>query len=346
MSIRIIHVGVGLRGGHWLEYVRDYPDAKTVAVVDVEQSAISNARNTISSNSCGYFQDLSEALKKVEADAVIIASPSSLHAEHASNALKAGLAVMVEKPFTTSIKDAHNLIQSAEQANKLLMIAENFRFVRAERTVRKLMQDKLLGEVNTVTLTDRRRQPASTQGPWVPHMEFAQLREIATHHFDSLRSFFERKPVNIFTQVYNPSGSDYKHGACTKALIELEGGLNIVYLGTLTSHRYSYTLHIEGEYGEIWTNRKRVFFRKKGSRFFWPMKQVAVARGDDAPYPREGTTTLLNSLRDAVLHNKVPETCGRDNIWNVAMVEAALLSAKEGRTINIDQLMQDGTKAS
>ncbi|UCF95438.1 MAG: Gfo/Idh/MocA family oxidoreductase, partial [Desulfobacterales bacterium] len=292
-------------------------------------------------DACGFFRDLSEALKKTEADAVIIASPSYLHAEHARQSLEAGLGVMVEKPFTTSVSDALALLKTAKQAGKPIMVAENFRYVPAERTIRKLMNEKFLGNVSTVTLTDRRNQPASTQGAWVADMEFVQLFEIAIHHFDSLRSFFNRKPASICAQVYNPQGSDYKHGACTKALLELRGDIHVTYLGTLTSHRYAYALRIEGENGELWTNRKWVLFRKKGSRFFRPLKMVDVPPGDGKPYPREGTTSLLNSLRDAVLLNVVPETAGEDNIWNVAMVAATVLSVKEGRSVSLKEVLDE-----
>lgn len=343
MPIKIIQVGAGLRGSHWLTYVQEYPDTTPVAVVDPEQNAISDAQKIIGSSACDYFQSLSEALREIDADAAIISSPSSLHAEHARQALEAGLSVMIEKPFTTSVSDALDLLKIARQNGKSIVVAENFRFVPAERTIRKLMQEKFIGEVSTVTLTDRRRQPASTQGAWVPDMEFAQLKEIAIHHFDSFRSFFDRKPISIFVNVYNPIGSDYQHGACTRSIIEMEGDIQITYLGTLTSHRYAYALHIEGEYGDLWTNRKWVLFKKKGGRLFRPIKKAAVPPGDGDPYPREGTTSLLNSLRDAVLDQKAPETAGEDNIWTVAMVQAGILSAKENRMVSINEVLDDSS---
>ena len=73
----------------------------------------------------------------------------------------------------------------------------------------------------------------------------------------------------------------------------------------------------------IWTNRRQVFWRPGGSQFFRPVRRVKVPPGDDAKYPKGGTTSLLNSLRDAVLHGTPAETRAEDNIWNVAMVEAA-----------------------
>lgn len=63
-------------------------------------------------------------------------------------------------------------------------------------------------------------------------------------------------------------------------------------------------------------------------------------------HPQGGTTSLLNSLRDAVLHGKSAETRG-DNIWTVAMVEAGQMSDRERRTVQLSEVYasaSDGTR--
>jgi len=332
-----------MRGLHWLEYVRDYSDAISVACIDPDLAALNEAKKTLGENHCQYFSDCQEALRQVSADAALIASPSSLHAEHAFAALEAGLTVMVEKPFAPTVNDAVRIIEKAKEKGRQTMAAENYRFARAERTVRRAVQDGVVGNIMSVTLIDRRRLPSSEQGPWVAQMEYPHLKEIAIHHFDSLRSFFGCNPVKIAAHAFNPPGSDYRHGACTQALIEMERGIHIQYLGTLTSHRYAFNLWIEGEKGVLWSNRKWVFFRPRGSRWFRPIKQVQVPKGDEAPYPREGTTSLLNSLRDAVVSDREAETSGRDNLWTLAMVQAGVRSVSEGRTINIREVVKEAS---
>jgi hypothetical protein len=69
------------------------------------------------------------------------------------------------------------------------------------------------------------------------------------------------------------------------------------------------------------------------------VKQVKVPQGDATPYPKEGTTSLLNSLRDAVQHAKQAETSGHDNIWTIAMVEAGKRSVAERRTVAIGEVL-------
>lgn len=339
--MKIIHIGAGRRGQHWLDYVRQYPDATSVACVDPEPRALEEAKNKFGQNHCQYFSDFKSALRDVSADAALIASPSHLHAEHALQALEAGLVVMVEKPFAPSVDEALRIIEKARAIGRQTLVAENYRFARTERTVRKVIKDGMAGKITSVTLIDRRRLPSREQGAWVAQMDHAQLKEIAIHHFDSLRSFFGRHPTKVTARVFNPPWSDYRHGACTEALIEMEGGIHIQYLGTLTSHRYGFSLWIEGEKGVLWTNRKWVFWRPRGSRWFRPIKQVQVPKGDEAPYPREGTTSLLNSLRDAVLFGREAETSGQDNLWTLAMVEAGVRSVEEGRTVDIHEVLEE-----
>jgi predicted dehydrogenase len=339
MALRIIHVGVGIRGRHWLELVKEYPDTVSVACVDSDKHALDEAKSKYGADACQYFTDLGAALRTVKADAALIATPSFLHTEHALKALDAGLAVMIEKPFTSSVEEANQVIRRAEEVSRTVLVAEQFRFVPAERTVRKFVRDGLLGEVTCVTFVDRRRMPSLTQGPWLAAMKYPQLREIAVHHFDSLRSFFARQPVSVMARVWNPHWSDYQHGACTEAMIEMDGGLHIQYLGTLTSHRFTYSAWIEGEHGVLWTNRKLVMWRARGRKLFWPVKLVRVPKGDDAPFPKEGSISLLNSLRDALIHGRKPETSGDDNIWTLAMVEAGMRSATEGRLVLIEEVL-------
>lgn len=333
--IRVLHVGVGIRGGHWVRFVRDHPDTEAAGFVDLDRAALERAREIGGDRPA--FTELGRALEEAEADAALVASPSALHAEHATRALEAGLAVMVEKPFAETVEDAAAVLAVAEGAGRPLMVAENYRYWPAERTVRALIGEGAIGRVDSATLVDRRHMPAHTEGPWLARLPYAQLQEIAIHHFDSLRYWLGQEPRTIAARVWNPPGTDYEHGANTQAWLEF-AETRVQYLGTLTSHRFAFSLRLEGERGEIWTNRKWVFQRSAGSRFFRPARRVKGAPGDGAPYPQGGTTSLLNALRDAIREGTRPETHGADNIWNVAMVEAGKRSDREGRVVPVEEV--------
>ncbi len=344
MSIRILQVGVGIRGGHWVEIIDAHPDMQCVGYVDRDPDALTRVRAHVASDGRGFFSDLDAALAATTADAVLIATPSALHAEHTCRALQAGLAVMVEKPLATSVAEADRVLDASAAAGRPVVVAENYRYWPAERTVRALIQSGRIGRVDSATLIDRRHMPSHTEGPWLASIEYPQLQEIAVHHFDSLRALLDRAPSSITARVWNPPWSDYRHGASTQAFIDL-AGVEVQYVGTLTSHRFGFSLWVEGEEGVLWTNRKYVAWRPGGSRFFRPVRRLSVPRGDEAPYPKGGTTSLLNALRDAVTSGATAETHAGDNIWNVAMIEAAKRSDREQRAVMMEEVWPGSTVA-
>ena len=170
-------------------------------------------------------------------------------------------------------------------------------------------------------------------------IDYPFLSEIAVHHFDSFRYLFERKPVAMTARSHNPSGSTYDREGAAEALIEMEEGFPIVYAGTYQGNRFEFSLWVQGDKGDVWTDRKRVWWRPRGKRFFWPSKLTPVPKGDELPYPKGGTVSLLNQFRDAVLKGETAETSAQDNLWTIAMVEASIRSHREGRKVRIDEVM-------
>jgi predicted dehydrogenase len=338
MAIRIVHLGVGVRGRHWLDIVAGHPDFVSAACVDPSDAVLQEARSSPGQDHGRFVHTLDEARAATDADAVLIASPSFLHAEHAIAALDAGLPVLVEKPLAPSLPDAVAVIERARAAGRPVMVAENYRFYAAERTVRRLLDDGIAGRIASAVCVDRRDQPANTQGTWVKGVEHPFLSEIAVHHFDSFRYLFNRSPSSVMTSSYNPRGSTYEHRAAIEALVELDGGLPIQYAGTMVATKYEFSLWIEGEHGDIRTDRNRVWWRPRGQRSFRPSTLVPVPKGDELPYPRAGTISLLNQFRDAVLHGTEPETRANDNILTLAMVEAGVVSDRERRRVRIDEV--------
>ena len=339
MSIRVIHVGVGVRGRHWLEIVADHPEFVSVACVDPDEGALRQAREIRGQQHGQFLRTLEDALERVQADAALIASPTFLHARQTLQVLDARLAVLVEKPLAHNLPEAVEIVERAHSASRVCMVAENYRFFPAERTVRHLIDEERAGLVTSVTCIDHRDQPSSTQGAWVKGIDHPFLGEISVHHFDSFRYLFNREPVALMARSYNPPGSSYDREGAADALIELEQGLPIVYAGTFHAHRFEFSLWVQGDKGDLWTDRKRVWWRPRGRRFFLPVRLMSVPKGDELPYPKGGTVSLLNQFRDAVLKGATPETAAQDNLRTLAMVEASILSHREGRKVRIDELL-------
>ena len=80
---------------------------------------------------------------------------------------------------------------------------------------------------------------------------------------------------------------------------------------------------------------------KRGKLYLHPSRQIVLGQGKELPagealrYPEAGMFTLLRQFRAAIESGTTPETSGADNLWTLAMYEAALRSAESGRYASI-----------
>ena len=84
------------------------------------------------------------------ADAVVVASPNSMHAEHALAAIEAGRPVLIEKPMATTVEDAERIAAAAEAGGVKCAVAMNLRFHRGVLELKRLVDSGELGEVRLV----------------------------------------------------------------------------------------------------------------------------------------------------------------------------------------------------
>lgn len=336
--MNIIHVGLGIRGRHWLEIVRDYAAGTSVACVDPQVAALDWVKSHFPTLGHACYEDPENAFKNIKADAAIISSPPACHATHAIMALEAGLAVMIEKPFANSVAEGARIVEVSRRTSCPVMVGQNYRYRRCEQTLQKLLREGKVGIITHVSYLDRRARPA--QGNFLSQVDYAHVLDVGAHHFDSLRSILGVNPLRIMARCGKAPWSGYRHGSTTEANLEMENNIHIQYYGSLTSNRYESCLSIEGNKGVLRSDQRHVWWRKRGWRFFLPLPMAKIPPADALKYPREGTATLLDQLKAAVSLKRVPETNGEDNLWTLAMVEAAMLSDKTGKVVSIADVFE------
>lgn len=131
----------------------DTPGASTVAVLGLGSAGRRHAEllRELGHAVVGFDPAVAESAASVEeaiggADAVVIASPSSLHAEHARAALAAGRPVLVEKPLAADAEAAAVLAREAGEA--IAGVAMNWRFHPAVLAARDLLAAGTLGRIH------------------------------------------------------------------------------------------------------------------------------------------------------------------------------------------------------
>ena len=91
--------------------------------------------------------DPSIVLSDPAVSAVVVATPVASHATTALQALDAGKHVFVEKPLAASAAEAQQMCQRAEQLDRRLMVGHTFRYNRAVREVKAIIDSGTLGDI-------------------------------------------------------------------------------------------------------------------------------------------------------------------------------------------------------
>ncbi len=91
--------------------------------------------------------DYSRLLSDKTLDAVAIATPVATHFTFAKEALLAGKHVLIEKPFTASVREAEELIELADKLKLTLMVDHTFIYTGAVRKMKELVTSGELGDL-------------------------------------------------------------------------------------------------------------------------------------------------------------------------------------------------------
>ncbi len=111
-----------------------------VGVVDINED---RARQIGGDLGVPSFTDLDAFLDTVRPDALSIAVPTSLHHEVAVKAMQRGVHVLIEKPVTTRVEQAEELLALASAKNLVLQVGHIERFNSAVQYVQKMVREPL-----------------------------------------------------------------------------------------------------------------------------------------------------------------------------------------------------------
>lgn len=338
----IIHIGLGDVGRRWLEAVREHPESRSVACVDTDVAALAWVKTHFPALATSCYTSLAEACQHVQAEAALITVAPATRAQQAIEALTAGLGVMLEAPLAVSFAEGVRLLETAQRVKRAVLVAQHGRFARCERTLQHLVRSGRLGTITHVSCMDHQAYPSASLRE--VGREYVQAQWAGVHHFDSLRAILNAQPVCVMARCYSAPWSTYPHGATTEALFEMTDNIHVQYYGSLTSSRLAHALWLEGDKGVLWTDRRRVWWRKRGWRFFMPLRTRRVPAGDGQVL-HEGAMSLLRQLHAAVSTGAVSEASGADSLWTLAMVEATRRSDQETRVVHIAEMFAAGVHA-
>jgi predicted dehydrogenase len=275
-----------------------------------------------------------EAALADKLDGALVCTPPASHVELARRALAAGAHLFIEKPVATASADVPPLLDEAARSGRLVAVGFNLRFLPSLRRVKTLLEDKRAGKVLAV-----RAEFGSYLPDWRPGRDYRDNYAVraalgggilldAIHELDYLGWLFGE-----VAEVLCTAGHVSDLAGDTEDLAEVtlrfeSGVLAQVHLDYL-QRAYRRNLQVIGDAG--------------GVAWDYPTHTVSVCGTDGRPEAAtvadgDSNAMYLEEVRHFVAcleGREQPLVDGREALRSLRLVEAARVSAREGRRVRL-----------
>jgi predicted dehydrogenase len=146
---RVGFLGVGWIGRHRLQSIAETGSVEIAALVDADTHAAAAAAAEIPT--AAVLPSL-DALLQHNLDALVIATPTALHAEQSIMALESGLAVFCQKPLGRTGVETRRVVETARQRDRLLAVDMSYRFVRGLKKIKAMADAGEIGDIYAMEL--------------------------------------------------------------------------------------------------------------------------------------------------------------------------------------------------
>jgi phthalate 4,5-cis-dihydrodiol dehydrogenase len=337
MVIHIGLVGVGTGARQLLPALTQHPNVRLTAAADVRDGPLEELRTNFGIDT---FTSMAAMCQSDRVDAVWVATPNHLHAEHAITAAEHNKHVIVSKPMAVTLAEADAMIAAADAHGVVLLAGHTQSMAPTIRRMAEIVRSGevgRLGMLHTWHFTDwmyRPRQPDEFDAARGGGPVFRQ----ASHQVDILRTIAGRRLRSVRAATLNLDTSREVPGAYT-VYLEFEDGTpaTIVYSG----------------YGHFGLAPRA----KPTSLGMFGMTTVVCERGDMSESPegilihtRDGTreisiadeprgTAELDELYASVTNNQPVQ---HDGHWGLATLEVCLAIHASSRSRQEALLFRQG----
>lgn len=317
---KVLLLGLGFFGSHWYEVIRNMDNCEVVGVCAMEQD-IEKLRAKYGTIPTAYT-DYKDAIEKCDADILLIVIPTPLHTDAARRALKKGMHVLSEKPFTDSMEDAHAMLEfKKDYPNLKYMVSQNYRWRPHTQALKNFINSGRLGKVEHILMEFR--QPEDLTG-YREFLQYPLIEDVSIHHFDLLRFITGSECEKMDVRTYRPAWSKYAGTPGTDAFITMKNGISVNYCATWAARgmptSWDGAFVITGEKGCLTTDIHDCI------RFFPVDGEMEIVPPAQMEYTEQ--VYSMNALINAIDTDTVPPCNIEDNVYSLEMVMMALEAAK------------------
>lgn len=335
-SLRIGVIGLGRLGRiHTTNLIQHVPEAHVKVLADPRA-----AETKEWSERLGKFNvtpDWKEVIADPEIDAVVIASPTTLHAEMLKAAVDSGKHVFMEKPLAHDLNAARELFEEFKEADVKIQIAFNRRFDHNFKKVKSLIDSGKVGEVHLIRTTSR--------DPHLPDIEFVKKSggiffDFMIHEFDTARFLTDSEVVEVYaggSVLLDPRIGEAGDYDTAFAIMKMENGA-ICAIDVCRKAVYGYDQRVE------------VFGSKGSARAENDRETNVILSTDEAVcsdkplyyFPQRYMESFANEIKtfvESVLEDKDTAVGVEAGYYSMLIAKAAGISASRNRPVKISELI-------
>lgn len=149
--MKIAILGYGYWGPNLVRNFNNAKDCEVSWVFDMSEQQLIKVNNSHPNIKTTMLLD--DVLNDTETTAVAIATPVFTHFKLAKMALLAGKHVLIEKPMTSSVTEANELIALAKEQGKILMVDHTYLYTDAVQKIKQLLDEGQIGKLQYIDST-------------------------------------------------------------------------------------------------------------------------------------------------------------------------------------------------
>jgi predicted dehydrogenase len=229
--VRIAVIGLGIMGQQYLRIYDAHPLATVTAICTRNQARLDEAGEKYGIKT--RFTDYRRMLEQGEFDAVCVATPDFAHFAPVKASLEAGKHVLCEKPFTTELSEADELLElSRSRPAQVLQVAFNHRWLSSYYHGFSSIRNGSIGKPLAGYARKNDTLFVSTEMiDWAARS--TPIHFLGAHDIDLLRWFFESEPVEA--RAYGIKEVLVQRGIDTYDLIQAQIRFNSGAIATVES---------------------------------------------------------------------------------------------------------------
>lgn len=191
MTVTIGLLGAGRIGLTHARALAGVPAARVAAIADPSDEAAQAVINLTGARRSG----IDEIMADPAIDAVIIATPTDLHAGQVEQAARAGKAIFCEKPIDLDVTRVRSCLTVVAETGARMQIGFNRRFDREFRALKAQIDSGAVGDIETILIVSRDHAP--------PPIAFVKrsgglFRDMMIHDLDMVRFLMGEEFVEVF----------------------------------------------------------------------------------------------------------------------------------------------------